>query len=62
MTKRQAAIARKREWSAALAEGRVVRFEGGARLTSYATREAAAAAVAEARAAGLAAKIVIVPA
>jgi len=44
MTKKEA-IERKAAWSRALAEGRVVRFEGGMRLTSYPTVAQAMAAV-----------------
>ncbi len=58
MGTKKEAIARKAAWSKALAEGRVVRYNGGLSLTSYPTIEQALLAVEVATAVGLDASIV----
>jgi len=57
MTKKEAR-ARKNDWMRAVAEGRVVRLNGGMQMTSYPTVAAAQAAQTELSAQGLDAEIV----
>jgi hypothetical protein len=47
MGTKKEAIQRKIEWSCALVEGRVVRYNGGMTLTSYSTKEKAETAARE---------------
>jgi len=57
-TKRAAMIQRKRDWNTAIAEGRVMRSQGGLSFASFATRTDALQAVQRCLAAGLQADIV----
>jgi hypothetical protein len=59
-SQKNAAANRHKAWNVAIAEGRVVRFDDGARLKSYGHADDARAAVAEATAQGLQANIVVV--
>jgi hypothetical protein len=58
MTKKQAAAARRAEWNQAIADGRMVRLNGGECFRSYRTAAAAQAIVAAAIEDGLEAEIV----
>ena len=58
MTKRQTAIDRKREWNLAIAEGRVLRSQGGLSFQAFHTRTDALDAMQRCLAAGLEADIV----
>ena len=56
--KRKAALARKIAWNTAIAEGRVMRSQGGLSMASFATRTDALDAVVRCQMAGLQADIV----
>jgi hypothetical protein len=56
--KRKAALARKIAWNTAIAEGRVMRSQGGLSMASFATRADALDAVASCQMAGLQADII----
>jgi hypothetical protein len=58
MTKKQARAARRAEWNQAIAEGRMVRLNGGECFRPYRTAAAAQAVVAAALEDGLEAEIV----
>lgn len=61
MATKKEAKARKAAWTAALADGRVVRTNDGNTLTAYTTKEAALRAVETNLKAGLVAEIVEAP-
>lgn len=58
MTRQQRAIIRKTRWNTAIAEGRVLRSQGGLSFASFATRVDALQAVQRIQAAGMDADIV----
>lgn len=61
MTTKKQAAARKAAWTKALAEGRVVRYDKGARFQSFKTAEVARQTVARCVADGMDAEIVTPP-
>ena len=58
MTKKQRMIERKQNWNRAIAEGRMLRSQGGLSFAAFATRTDALAAVDRIRLAGMEADIV----
>jgi len=58
MTKKQRMIERKQNWNRAIAEGRMMRSQGGLSFASFATRVDALEAVNRVRLAGMEADIV----